>query len=121
MAAPDDDDLNDEQNITDEPGDTVMGPEEPLEAEIVEDEDAAPATFRGDLIKMKHEQKIRRWTLVIVAALIAFSIGATLLAADLASSDAKAQVAGDIAKLSVPTLLALLGGAVAWAYRRNGD
>lgn len=92
----------------------------PIVEEIVEHENANTNAVGTD-IEREHQQKIRRWTLVLIGSLIAFCVAATLLVTALSSNDTEAQVAGDVAKLTVPTLLTLLGATVAWAYRRNGD
>lgn len=86
--------------------------------DLVEHEPADPEYVAAEVA---HERKIRWVVLAVIAGLIAFSMGATLLATLLSSDDTEAQIAGDIAKLSIPTLLTLLGAAVAWAYRRNNN
>ncbi|MHA0290200.1 hypothetical protein ACXYX3_27670 (plasmid) [Mycobacterium sp. C3-094] len=88
--------------------------------DLVEHEEADPGYVVAAEVAA-HERKIRWVVLAVIAGLIAFSIGATLLATLLSSDDTEAQIAGDIGKLSIPTLLTLLGAAVAWAYRRNNN
>ena len=87
---------------------------------ITEYEPSAPPEKLADT-EHKHEQKFRWWALGVIAALCVFFGLATLLVASLASGDAAIQVASDIAKFSIPTLLTLLGTAVAWAFKSEKD
>jgi hypothetical protein len=69
----------------------------------------------------EHQRKFRWWALIIIAALCAFFGVATLLVGALASKDESIRMASDVAKTSIPTLLTLLGTAVAWAFKSEKD
>lgn len=88
--------------------------------DLVEDEEADPAGVVVDT-DPKHEQKFRWWALGVIAGLCVFFALSTLLVAALATGEAAGQVASDMAKTAIPTLLTLLGTAVAWAFKSEKD
>jgi hypothetical protein len=83
---------------------------------FTEHEKAGPPEKFADT-EREHQRKFRWWALGIIAALCVFFSITTLLFANLASDPAEIQVASDMAKTSIPTLLTLLGAAVAWAFK----
>lgn len=124
-----DDEQDERRKLDPQPGES---------GDLIETEDAAegavPVTRSGfvsnepaappeNLAKTEHEhqQQFRWWALGIIAALCVFFGLATLFFANFASSPDEVQVASDIAKTSIPTLLTLLGTAVAWAFKSEKD
>lgn len=93
---------------------------DPSQNFFVENEEADPTGVVA-ATKRKHEQKFRWWALGVIAGLCVFFALSTLLVAALASGEAAGQVASDTAKTAIPTLLTLLGTAVAWAFKSEKD
>ncbi|OKH65368.1 hypothetical protein EB72_06935 [Mycobacterium sp. SWH-M1] len=71
--------------------------------------------------KRQHVQKFRWWALGVIAGLCVFFALATLLVGALASGEAAGRISSDMAKTAIPTLLTLLGTAVAWAFKSEKD
>lgn len=88
--------------------------------DFIEDEEADPTDVVA-ATDPKHEQKFRWWALGVIAGLCIFFALATLLVGTLTTKDAAAQIASDMAKTAIPTLLTLLGTAVAWAFKSEKD
>lgn len=88
--------------------------------DLIENEEADPTDVVA-ATDPKHEQKFRWWALGVIAGLCVFFALATLLVAALASGEAAGQIASDMAKTAIPTLLTLLGTAVAWAFKSEKD
>ena len=88
--------------------------------DFIEDEEADPADVVA-ATDPKHEQKFRWWALGVIAGLCIFFALSTLLIGALATREAAAQIASDMAKTAIPTLLTLLGTAVAWAFKSEKD
>lgn len=68
----------------------------------------------------KHSEpkhRFRWWALGTIAVLFVLTGIGTLLTAALSTHDGATQVASDIAKTAIPTLLTLLGTATAWAFK----
>ncbi|MBB3753618.1 hypothetical protein FHT44_006140 [Mycolicibacterium sp. BK634] len=84
------------------------------------DEDAAPPQQIAGT-EREHQKKFRWWALGVIAALCVFFGLTTLLFAAHAPNKDAIQVASDMAKTSIPTLLTLLGTAVAWAFKSEKD
>ncbi|KKE99407.1 hypothetical protein [Mycolicibacterium obuense] len=96
------------------------GQEAHLSHDFIEDEEADPADIVA-ATDPKHEQKFRWWALGVIAGLCIFFALATLLVGTLTTKEAAAQIASDMAKTAIPTLLTLLGTAVAWAFKSEKD
>ncbi|OBB18028.1 hypothetical protein A5761_08915 [Mycolicibacterium setense] len=78
--------------------------------------DAAPTPVTTSKQSVpKH--RFRWWALGIIAVLFVLTGTGTLLTAALSTHDGATQVASDIAKTAIPTLLTLLGTATAWAFK----
>lgn len=84
------------------------------------DEPAAPPEPLAGT-EREHQRKFRWWALIVISTLCVFFGLATLLVGALASQQESIQMAGDVAKTSIPTLLTLLGTAVAWAFKSEKD
>lgn len=110
-----------EAMLFDESGDTFGDEGLPRPGgDFTEDERADPdGVIAGT--NREHQQKFRWWALGVIAGLCVFFALATLLFATLASGEAATQVASDMAKTAIPTLLTLLGTAVAWAFKSERD
>ncbi|QZH69597.1 hypothetical protein [Mycolicibacterium farcinogenes] len=107
------------------PNSTIPIPEEPPPVEgqpILSDAgtgvlpDASTSPVRASQQSVpKH--RFRWWALGIIATLCLLTGTGTLLTAALSTHDGATQVASDIAKTAIPTLLTLLGTATAWAFK----
>lgn len=86
-----------------------------------EHELAQDRVVETEILAEVHQRRFRWVALVAIAGLCVFFAVATLTASLLASTDAQIQVASDIAKTAIPTLLTLLGTAVAWAFKGERD
>ncbi|MEC4845691.1 hypothetical protein R2325_03290 [Mycobacteroides chelonae] len=88
---------------------------------LSEHELAQDRVVETEILAEVHQRRFRWVALVAIAGLCVFFAVATLTASLLASTDAQVQVASDIAKTAIPTLLTLLGTAVAWAFKGERD
>lgn len=103
---------------------------QPVEPEIRETDiaSAQPVVALEPLTPPKHKQRFQNRALKYIFLLIIFitvmtmatSIGVTLIADDEVKQTV-ASLASDIAKSAIPTLIALLGTATAWAFSQDSE
>lgn len=127
MAADGDDPQDPAKNTPENgPNRTIPIPEEPppMEGQPELTDDAGngnpPAAATTPVTTSKHSEpkhRFRWWALGTITVLVVLTGTGTLLTAALSTHDGATQVASDIAKTAIPTLLTLLGTATAWAFK----
>lgn len=112
---------NPDENQAQQPDPSQPAAEPPIEEDVAASGEPVVALRPPG----RHKEGFRNLALVIIAALIVFftvaTLGTALYAEAHLSNDTITTFASDLAKTAIPTLIALLGTAAAWAFKEDKD